>query len=59
VAYALEAQDFDNFQGMVNKALLLENHRGFMERKRKMVQQNQLGSSFRPRVATPTAGLVI
>jgi hypothetical protein len=32
-AYALEAQDFENFQGMVNKSLVLENHRGVMERK--------------------------
>jgi hypothetical protein len=28
LAYALEAQDFENFQGMMNKALVLENHRG-------------------------------
>jgi hypothetical protein len=35
LAYALEARDFENFQGMVNKALVLENHRGMMERKRK------------------------
>jgi hypothetical protein len=28
LAYALEARDFKNFQGMVNKALVLENHRG-------------------------------
>jgi hypothetical protein len=34
LSYALEAQDFENFQGMVNKALLLENRRGVMERKR-------------------------
>jgi hypothetical protein len=27
VTYALEAQDFENFQGIVNKALVLENHR--------------------------------
>jgi hypothetical protein len=33
LAYALEARDFENFQGMVNKALVLENHRGMMERK--------------------------
>jgi hypothetical protein len=26
LAYALEARDFENFQGMVNKALVLENH---------------------------------
>jgi hypothetical protein len=31
LAYALEAQDFENFQGMVNKDLVLENHRGVME----------------------------
>jgi hypothetical protein len=37
LAYALEAWDFENFQGMVNKALVLENHRGVMERKRKLV----------------------
>jgi hypothetical protein len=27
LAYDLEAQDFKNFQGMVYKALVLENHR--------------------------------
>jgi hypothetical protein len=37
LAYALEARDFENFQGMVNKALVLENHRGMMEHKRKLV----------------------
>jgi hypothetical protein len=31
LAYALEAQDIENFQEMVNKALVLENHRGVME----------------------------
>jgi hypothetical protein len=35
LAYTLEACDFENFQDMVNKALVLENHRGAMERKRK------------------------
>jgi hypothetical protein len=29
----LEAIDFENFQGMVNKALVLQNHKGVMERK--------------------------
>jgi hypothetical protein len=58
LAYALEAQDFENIQGMVNKALVLENHRGVMERKRKLVRQHQPGSSSRPRVATSTAGPV-
>jgi hypothetical protein len=37
LAYALEARDFENFLGMVNKALALENHRGVMEYKRKLV----------------------
>jgi hypothetical protein len=58
LAYALEARDFENFQGMVNKALVLENHRGVMERKRKLVHQYQAGSSSRPRVATSLAGHV-
>jgi hypothetical protein len=45
LAYALETRDFENFQGMVNKALVLENHRGVMERKRKLVHQHQSSSS--------------
>jgi hypothetical protein len=57
LAYALEAQDFENFQGMVNKALVLENHRGAMERKRRLGHQQQPGSSSRPRVATPPLDL--
>jgi hypothetical protein len=55
LAYALEARDFENFQGMVNKALVLENHRGVMERKRKLVHQHQSSSSSRTRVATSSA----
>jgi hypothetical protein len=58
LTYALEARDFENFQGMVNKALVLENHRGVMERKHKLVRQHQLGSSSRPRSATSSAGHV-
>jgi hypothetical protein len=58
LAYALEARDFENFQGMVNKALVLENPRGVMERKRMLVYQHQPGSSFRPRFATSSAGPV-
>jgi hypothetical protein len=54
LTYALEVWDFENFQGMVNKALVLENHRGVMERKCKLLHQHQLGSSSRPRVATPS-----
>jgi hypothetical protein len=59
LAYALEARDFENFQGMVNKALVLENHRGVMEHKHKMVCQHQPSSSSRPRVATSSARPVI
>jgi TPP-dependent indolepyruvate ferredoxin oxidoreductase alpha subunit len=58
LAYALEARDFENFQGMVNKVLVLENHRGVMERKRKLLHQHQSSSSSRPHVATSSAGLV-
>jgi hypothetical protein len=36
LAYALEARDFINFQDMVDKALVLENRKGIMERKRKI-----------------------
>ncbi len=58
LAYALEAKDFENFQGMVNKALVLENHRGMMECKRKLVRQHQLGSSSWPCITMPSAGPV-
>jgi hypothetical protein len=40
LTYALEPRDFENIQGMVNKALVLENHRGVMERKHKLVRQH-------------------
>jgi hypothetical protein len=43
---------------MVNKALVLENRRGVMEHKRKLVHQHQIGSSSRPRVTTSSVGLV-
>jgi hypothetical protein len=58
LAYALEARDFENFQGMVNNVLVLENCRGVMERKRKLVHQHQPDSSSRPCLTTPSAGLV-
>jgi TPP-dependent indolepyruvate ferredoxin oxidoreductase alpha subunit len=48
LAYALEARDFENFQEMVNKALVLENHRGVMEHKCKLVCQHQPSSSSKP-----------
>jgi hypothetical protein len=38
LTYALEPRDFENFQGIVNKALVLENCRGVMEHKRKLVR---------------------
>jgi hypothetical protein len=58
LAYALEAQDFENFQGMVNKALVLKNRRGVMEHKSKLVHHHQSGSSSRPRDGPPSAGHV-
>jgi hypothetical protein len=58
LAYALEARDFENLQGMVNKTLVLENRRGVMEHKSKLVHQHQLSSSSKPRVATSSAGPV-
>jgi hypothetical protein len=56
LAYALEVRDFENFQGMVNKALVLDNHRGVMEHKCKLVHQHQPSSRSKPRVATSSAG---
>jgi hypothetical protein len=38
---------------MVNKALVLENHRGVIERKRKLVHQHQPSSSSRPMLLRP------
>jgi hypothetical protein len=58
LAYALEARNFENFQGMVNKTLVLENHRGVIERKHKLVRQHQSSSSSKPRVSTSSAGPV-
>jgi hypothetical protein len=58
LAYALEACDFENFQGMVNKTLVLENRRGVIERNCKLVRQHQPGNSSRPHVTMPSAGPV-
>jgi hypothetical protein len=52
LAYALEARDFENFQGIVNNALVLENFRGVMERKRKLLHQHQPSSSSRSCITT-------
>jgi hypothetical protein len=55
LAYALEAQDFENFQGVVNKALVLENRRGVIKHKCKLERQHQPGSRSRLHVATSSA----
>jgi hypothetical protein len=55
LAYVLKARGFENFQVMVNKALVLENRRGVIEQKRMMVRQHQSGSSSRCHVATSSA----
>jgi PHD/YefM family antitoxin component YafN of YafNO toxin-antitoxin module len=47
LAYALKARDFINFQDMVDKALVLENLRGIMERKRKMQRTRSQGGNTR------------
>jgi hypothetical protein len=47
LAYALEARDLTNFQDMVDKALVMENRRGIMERKRKMQHTGSQGSNTR------------
>jgi PHD/YefM family antitoxin component YafN of YafNO toxin-antitoxin module len=52
LAYALEAYDFINFQDMVDKALVLENRRGIMERKRKMQRTGSQGSNTGFRVGS-------
>jgi hypothetical protein len=48
LSYASEARDFENFLGMVNKALVLENHRGVMKHKRKLMRQHQPSNSSKP-----------
>jgi hypothetical protein len=58
LAYALEARDFINFQDMVDKALVLENRRGIMERKRKMQRTGAQGSNTRFRVGSSSRGHV-
>jgi hypothetical protein len=48
LAYALEARDFENFQTMIDKALLLENRRGILSSKRKHECQSQQSTNSRP-----------
>jgi hypothetical protein len=47
LAYALEAHHFENFQDMVDKALVLENRRGILECKQKMQRTGAQGSNKR------------
>jgi hypothetical protein len=56
LAYALEACDFENFQAMVNKALVLENRRGILEHKRKQECQSQHSTNSRHRIGSSSAG---
>jgi hypothetical protein len=56
LAYALEARDFENFQAMVNKALVLENRRGILERKHKQERQSQHSTNSRSRIGSSSAG---
>jgi hypothetical protein len=48
LAYALEARDFENFQTMVDKAVVLENRRGILSSKRKQERQTQPNMNSRP-----------
>jgi hypothetical protein len=41
LAYALEARDFENFQIMTDKALVLKNRRGILSSKHKQEHQSQ------------------
>jgi hypothetical protein len=56
LVYALEARDFINFQDMVDKALVLENRRGIMKRKRNMQRTGSQGSNTRFRVGSSSQG---
>jgi hypothetical protein len=56
LTYALEARDFINFQYMVDKALVHENRRGIIERKRKMQRTGPQGSNTRVRVGSSSQG---
>jgi hypothetical protein len=56
LTYALKAHDFIKFQDMVDKALVLENRRGIMERKRKMQHTRPQGSNTRVRVGSSSQG---
>jgi hypothetical protein len=48
LAYASKARDFENFQTMIDKALVLENRRGILSSKHKQQHQSQQRSNSRP-----------
>jgi hypothetical protein len=50
LAYALGGRDFENFQTMVDKALVLENRRGILSSKRKQEHQIQQNTNSRPHI---------
>jgi hypothetical protein len=58
LAYALEASEFINFQDVVDKALVFENRRGIMERKRKMQGTGSQGGNTIFRVGSSSEGPV-
>jgi hypothetical protein len=58
LAYALEVRDFENFHGMVNKALVMQNRRGAMEHNRKQERQHQSNSNSRLWIGSSSVGLV-
>jgi hypothetical protein len=50
LANALEDRDFENFQTMVDKALVLENRRGVLSSKHKQERQAKQNTNSRPRI---------
>jgi hypothetical protein len=48
LAYALEARDFENFQTMIEKVLVLKNRRGILSSKHKQECQSQQSTNSRP-----------
>jgi hypothetical protein len=55
LVYASEAHNFENFQTMVDKALVLENRRGILSSKRKQECQSQQSSNSGPCFGSLTA----
>jgi hypothetical protein len=54
LAYALEARDFENFQTVVDKALMLKNRRGILTHKRKQERQTQQSTNPSPHINAST-----